>query len=265
MESVTTRTEVCRPGLLNRMRIVSILLMYPLFALGSVLLLIAYPVVRLRGGQTALRRTAQRLAKIWVAVARSTGALELSVTGEPLTDRVLLVANHPTLIDIVLVQSLLPDVCCILKSDLARVPVLRQLIGPMGWVSNADPEAMLDEAASRLDAGEAVIVFPEGTRTVPGEPISFRLGAAEIANRATCRVQPIVIHYQGDYLSKDVPWYAVPKHALRYRIEVSPALPEDWRAGGRRAARRRLHSRLQEHFEQRLSATKVAEKNSSMG
>lgn len=231
-------------------RIIRFSAMYPLFGVAAALLIVVTACTR---DQTRARHRAHRLARSWLAVAERLRVLAVQRSGPMPGGGTLLVANHPTLIDIVLLVSMLPDVCCVLKAELIRMPMLRLLVRRLGWISNADPEQMLEEAVARLRAGELLIIFPEGTRTVPGQPMRFRMGAAEVAARAQPTVQACMIHYQGTYLSKQSRWHDIPDSDLAFHLAFDNPLPPTWIRSTRRASRRALAAALQQRFEAQLN------------
>jgi 1-acyl-sn-glycerol-3-phosphate acyltransferase len=80
----------------------------------------------------------------------------------------------------------------------------------------------MDTCVQRLHAGSSLLLFPQGTRAIRGEPLKFRLGAAEIAIRAEAEIVPIVIDCQPQMLAKHVPWYKIPPSPPCFRIKVLP-------------------------------------------
>jgi 1-acyl-sn-glycerol-3-phosphate acyltransferase len=50
---------------------------------------------------------------------------------------------------------------------------------------------MADDACAALDAGQAVLVYPEGTIVPPGQPSPARPGAGLVALRTSVPVLPI--------------------------------------------------------------------------
>ena len=165
----------------------------------------------------------------------------------------LIVANHPSLVDALWLLATQPNVCCVLKSDLQRSPLLRYLVQSLDYVSNHDPEQLLAEGCQRLQAGETLLVFPEATRTAPGRLPEFRLGAAELLVRSGATLYPVIIFKAGAYLSKSRAWHEFPKRPEHWLIEFDPPLAPDC-SGDPRQARRRITSQLQLYFHQRLSA-----------
>ena len=233
------------------LRVPLYLWMYLMFGVGFVLLTAG---TLLPLSARAMRRWASWLARGWIWVGRGIGSFELEQSGVPAAGGTLMVANHPSLIDVVLLIARLEDVCCVVKGDAARAPVVGLLVRRLGWISNDEPETMLERSADALRAGERLLVFPESTRTVPGEPVRFKLGAAEIAARADAAVQPILIRYRQRYLSKACPWYEFPEEPVYFGISFEAARIAAAGNGDRRTARRQIARDLQHYFDTRLLA-----------
>jgi 1-acyl-sn-glycerol-3-phosphate acyltransferase len=100
-------------------------------------------------------------------------------------------------------------------------------VGAAGYVPNAPTETMIERAAALLQAGECLIMFPEGTRTIPHRAACFHRGAASVALRAARTVAPVFIRVEPPHLSKCVPWYKVPASRPHYSVclgaEIDPA------------------------------------------
>ena len=75
---------------------------------------------------------------------------------------VVLVANHPSLIDVVLLVSLVPRTLYVAKSALLRNPFLSSIVRATALPDDA---TLPDVAAPYLKGGWNVLIFPEGTRT----------------------------------------------------------------------------------------------------
>ena len=230
-------------------------LMYGLFALGVVTAAASLLILRtLRVSHSArkMRLVVSWHARVWLAIAQSLRVLRVTHTGTH-PQQGLVLANHPSLIDAVICWALLPDVICVLKADLAHNPLLRIVADGMGYVSNADPEQMLGDAQRVLERGGLLLLFPEGTRTqTDGQPV-FRTGAAEVALRTNAAIYPLVIHYDGAYLKKGVPWYAFPGAAPHFELNFEGAWPQPATSQNRRKDRRALTQALETHFRQALA------------
>src|SRR5690606_3555824 len=106
-----------------------------------------------------------------------------SVQGEHLLQRpgLLVLANHPCLIDVVFLIAFTPNPDCIVKGGLLANPAMRGYLRLTGFLRNDRGAELIEDARSSLAAGSALIIFPEGTRTQPGQPLQFQRGAANVA------------------------------------------------------------------------------------
>lgn len=126
----------------------------------------------------------------------------------------MLAANHPTFLDYVLIASQLPEVDCIIKSGLERNFFLSSMIGTADYLINSRHEELLPLSSQRLQSGECILIFPESTRTVPGQELRLRRGCAQIALRCRCDVRLIRIRCSEPYLVKNMKWYNLPRRRL---------------------------------------------------
>ena len=123
----------------------------------------------------------------------------------------LIVANHPTLLDYVFIASRAPHIGCLVKASLVNNPCFRGVIKAADYLVNSQGETLLPESQKRIAAGEAILIFPEGTRTRPGEPLVIQRGAANIAVRCRCELRLVHIHCDQRYLDKHSRWYQIPQ------------------------------------------------------
>lgn len=131
----------------------------------------------------------------------------------------IIIANHPSLIDVVALIAMTPYANCVVKAQLFRNPFMRGVLKSTGYISNSEPDKLLDECAETLQQGNNVIVFPEGTRSVPGTALKFQRGAANIALRAKQGYLALHIQCQPSTLTKSESWYQVPKQKPTLRIQ----------------------------------------------
>ena len=169
----------------------------------------------------------------------------------------LIVANHPTLLDVVILMSVNPRVQCIVKHQLWRNFFLRGVVRWADFIRNdLESDALLGRCVEAIDEGSNLLVFPEGTRTVPDQPITLRRGFANIAISTRARIQTVVIACDQPFLCKGYPWYRVPRTIVHYRITVG----ECWEVSDfsdsphRSLNARRLLKNLEALFRERLSS-----------
>lgn len=209
-------------------RLFATALAFTLFGIGGVVVpLISTPVLYLIPGneeQRCLRarRIVHWLFKGFVYLLRFLGILTWTTEGlEKLNRRSLLVlANHPTLIDVVFLVAFLPDANCIVKGRLLANPAMRGLISQAGYITNEQGGKLLEAADASLKAGAVLVIFPEGTRSRPGTPLSFQRGAANVAIRCQVNITPVVIHCTPLTLSKQHKWYHIPERPFTMSFSI---------------------------------------------
>lgn len=139
----------------------------------------------------------------------------------------LVVANHPSLLDYVLLASCMPRCDCIVKQALLSNPFVRGVIRAAGYLINAGSEELLVACEERLKAGGTLLVFPEGTRSVVGEPMVLQRGAANIAVRAHCDIRIVRISCRPPMLTKQGKWYKIPPTKPQFVITVENKISAD--------------------------------------
>ncbi len=141
----------------------------------------------------------------------------------------LVLANHPTLIDVVALISLMPVASCVVKRALWNNPFLCGVVRAADYISNSDSESLIDDCADDLAAGNPLIIFPEGTRTQPGKPLHFLRGAAHIALKSGMPILPVLIQCTPTTLTKQEKWYQIPQCRFHLRMEVlAPVSASGW-------------------------------------
>jgi len=167
----------------------------------------------------------------------------------------LVVANHPTLIDVLALLAWMPQADLVVSVARAHNPLLRRLIRSCGYLRNDDGIAIISECADRIRSGRSLIIFPEGTRSPRRGLHKLQRGAAHIALRAPCDLLPVVIHCDPPTFGKGQKWYDLPDHAVRMTLVVGqPIAPESvlGEAVPLPVAARRVTSQLRETFEKGL-------------
>jgi 1-acyl-sn-glycerol-3-phosphate acyltransferase len=110
----------------------------------------------------------------------------------PAEGPVILVANHPTLFDPFVVLAITSrHLNFLVRHEVLRIPILGPLIGRAGVVIVGSGRSALAEALSCLQAGQAVMLFPEGQQTHRLELQPFHRGAAALAALSGAPVVPL--------------------------------------------------------------------------
>jgi 1-acyl-sn-glycerol-3-phosphate acyltransferase len=192
--------------------------------------------------------------RLYLVVLQLLGVMRLDVDGRDGLTRVygtLIVANHPTLLDVVLLMALVPHAQCVVNHALWRNRFLGPVVRAAGYIRNdTEAEAFIGHCSATLAQGNNLIIFPEGTRTVPGEKLRFQRGFANVALRVNVDLLPVRIECNPITLTKGLPWYRVPPRRAAFhvsvgeRIAVAPFMAHASRAVGAR----RLTSFLENYF-----------------
>jgi len=119
----------------------------------------------------------------------------------------VMVANHLSLLDILILFRLFTHFKWVSKIENFRVPCI-------GWnmtlndyipLKRGDRESvvrMMRECEKTLASGSSIMMFPEGTRSTTGRMRAWKTGAFELALASRVPIQPIVLKGSGDALPK---------------------------------------------------------------
>jgi 1-acyl-sn-glycerol-3-phosphate acyltransferase len=237
---------------------------FSLFGLGGLILgVFVFPgMLLLPGGpdrrRARMRGLVQRALRLFVRFITGMGVISYEFRGCERLGRPgqLIIANHPTLVDVVLIVAFTPAPCCVIKAAMFSNPFTRSVVRAAGYISNSPTDEMIHGAAAALRSGDSLVMFPEGTRTRPGQPLLFQRGAASVAVHAADVLTPVYVRCEPLLLPKFVPWYRVPQRRPHYTLEVG----EDIDLGAYRSlppprASRLLNDWLLQHFTTRLGTS----------
>jgi 1-acyl-sn-glycerol-3-phosphate acyltransferase len=143
----------------------------------------------------------------------------------------VIISNHQSILDILLINCLRYSFKWTSKIENMRMPVLGWYLRMAGYITvdrsdKQSKEEMLEKAYRYLTRDISVMIFPEGTRSVDGQPGFFKRGAFQLAITAKKPILPLIIDGTGDLL---------PKHGLKFsrghklRLRVfDPVYPESF-------------------------------------
>lgn len=255
-------------------RFVATALSFAVFGCGAFILSItALPLLRLLPSERCQRYSRVVLQggmRAFVGVMRGLGTLTYEFQGTRRLGRPgqLIVANHPSLIDAIFLIAFAPQAGCVVKQAAFNNWLMRSVVRGAGYIGNGETANMIEGAAAALRDGQCLIMFPEGTRTRPGQPMTLHRGAASIAVRAATAVTPVYIWCVPTTLTKSEPWYRIPARRPHFTLRVG----DDFDLAGARGkgpvplASRAFNDCLRARFEgelQSLSGYTAAEPSAS--
>lgn len=206
---------------------------FTLFSVGgSLLTALVFPPLRLLpGGEAGRNRRTQALIQRFFALLIRLlcvlGVMRLELRNAEALRRcgnLLVFANHPSYLDVVVMLSLMPRSSCVVNSRLWRSPFWGGVVRAAGYIRNDAPETLVDDCVAAMGSGEPLIIFPEGTRSVPGKPLRMSRGAAHIALKSGRDILPVLLTCNPPTLTKGMPWYRIPPRSFTFRLEVRPSL-----------------------------------------
>ena len=217
------------------------------------LALALYPVLPTPLGRWLGRQAIMRGFRLYVTILRTLCACRFDLSEiDTLRDQgpMVIAANHPSLLDAVLITSRLPDAVCFMKAELMDNPLFGAGARMARYVRNDHLLTAVQSCRRELAQGAQIVIFPEGTRTVgyPENPLNaISRSTALIASRAGVPVQTLIIEFSSPYLGKGWPLWRRPSLPLTCRVRLGKRfdVPRDARA---------FTAELEHHFRAELGA-----------
>ena len=199
--------------------------------------LLLYPLLPRAPASRVGRAMIARGYGLFWRVAAASGMLRLhaqvldSLRDEP---GLIIVANHPSLLDALMLVARLPRSACVMKASLMRNPFLGPGARLARYIRNDSTHGLVRLAVEDLRRGGQLVFFPEGTRTTQPPVNKFRSAVCLIAKRAQAPIQTVFIDTDSPYLGKGWPLWRLPPLPIVFSVRL-----------GRRFAPRADHAGLQ--------------------
>jgi 1-acyl-sn-glycerol-3-phosphate acyltransferase len=132
----------------------------------------------------------------------------------------IIVSNHPTVLDALMIVSRLPKSACLMKSSLMFNPLLGPGARLARYIRNDTPVGTVRQSVRDLKRGGQLVLFPEGTRTVTHPLNPFRPGITLIAKLARAPIQTVFIDTDTPYMSKGWPIWKLPPIPMRFGFRL---------------------------------------------
>ena len=137
--------------------------------------------------------------KKWSRMQAYLTGYDLEVVGKPDPDAQMVLLNHQSLLDIIVMDASYPkNLAWVAKKEIADMPFFGQILTlpKMIIVDREDKKSLiklLKDAKERLEEGRVIAMFPEGTRGDGKKLLPFKMGARFLANKLNLKVQPAVV------------------------------------------------------------------------
>ena len=147
--------------------------------------------------------------KFFIWVIESTKVVKVNTNGDLSKIKgKIVVASHPSLIDIILLIN----------------PVMRNIVKSLYIINDVEPEIFQKNALEALNEGYNIVIFPTGTRTLPGEDIKIHKGAAQLAIISGANIVPINIKTDFPFLRKHHSPLDAGEKTVNYYLKILPEI-----------------------------------------
>ena len=217
---------------ISALKYIVYLLMYAGFAVGAASVTVLCLALFWLPDNDRVRRWFRRVIhahfRLWITYLTGNRLFHVRFVGFeafPRDTGLIVVSNHPGLMDITYLLAAIPDALCIFKPQIRRNPILGATARRAGYLASDGGIDLVRYAAEAAAAGHTLIIFPEGTRTRVGRRLnSVKPGFALIAQRAKVPVQLVSIACDSALASKDHPWWILPKLPAHITVTLGPLL-----------------------------------------
>ena len=172
---------------------------FTLFGTGAILIaLFIEPIVFLCGRKKFKYRTRKIISAtftFFINLMSITGGSKYKFHGKEKLQNAkgkIIVANHPSYIDVIYLISCIKNADCIIRGTIAK-SIFAGVARPLYILNTVGNQEMLNLSKESLESGANIIIFPEGTRTPRHGTNQFKRGAARIALNASCGIIPVYI------------------------------------------------------------------------
>lgn len=209
---------------------------------------VMYPFLPRRHGTVVGRAAISSVYRGFWTLAQWLGLMRLDYSALDVLSRdagLIIAANHPSMLDALLVIARVPRGICIMRASLMLNPFLGAGARLARYIRNDPPRGMIRSCVANLKAGGQLVLFPEGTRTIHAPINPFRPGITLIAQMAQVPIQTVIIETDSPYLGKGWPILRTPEFPVVFRVRLGQRFAPE-------ADHQGLLKRLEAYFAEQL-------------
>ncbi len=231
---------------------------FALFGIGTVLIsIVAFPVMKcIFWGKRRFNKAARRFISYmfrfftWFMFVIRASTVKTN-DGKKFTNLsgCVVVANHPSLLDVVMLISRIPNADCVVNASLSGKNIVHIITRTLYISNNLPYDEFMERCEQSIKDGNALIIFPEGTRSLITGQNPFKKGAARVAIKAGCPVVPVFMggNDKVGLRKNDSMFLYNPVEVYKYEMYMKePVLPQEYADLPEPAAAKRMTAKLAE-------------------
>lgn len=196
---------------------------------GLFLALVYFPLVNLfvwnRDRREAIcQTTVHKAFHAYINVMRGLGVLTYEIHGAEILKEArgaVVVANHPSLIDVIMLMAFMRRTRAVVKEAVAKNPFMAGVVRGARYIPNmGDADKLIADCADALKQGYNLCIFPEGSRTPEGEKRRYQRGFSYVAMDANAQVIVCTIRVEPPTLRKGELWRSIPIRRPHWTVRV---------------------------------------------
>ena len=210
--------------------------------------LVLYPFLSRQQGLVVGRAAISSIYRGFWSCAQWFGLMRIDYTALDMLRHdagLIIAANHPSMLDALLIIARVPRGICIMRASLMRNPFLGPASRLARYVINDPPRRMIRNCVENLKEGGQLVLFPEGTRTIRAPINQFRPGLTLIAHMAQVPIQTVILEADSPYLGKGWPIWRAPEFPVVIRARLGQRFAHE-------ADHKRLLARIEAYFVEEL-------------
>ncbi len=200
-----------------------VIMLFAFFGAGS--LILSFILIPVGGifikGRKKREYFSHFIHKLWAwytGVLISVGLIKIEKNNVEQMKGKIIVATHPSFIDIVILIGIYDNSLCLVKKEILNNFFMKNIVKNVYIPNNVELDEFKDICKAALDDCYNIVIFPTGTRTVKGEDLKIHKGAAALQIDTGADIIPVKIECDYPFLQKNRPVYDAGDSVITYTI-----------------------------------------------
>lgn len=166
----------------------------------------------------------------YLTILRRWGIIETEFIGfeeAPSWQGCVIVPNHPSILDAILLVSCIPSLDCVMNTRLLRNPITAGAAHLCDFIRNDSLRLMAKLCKERLAAGSNILIFPEGTRTKTPPVDPFHPIYSLVSKYSGAPIRTILIECDSDYFGRNFSYFRPAQCPMRFRLTAGRIFHSD--------------------------------------